>query len=222
MTRAELVQKNRGIFSKINDWANRRELGGRDRNGILARAAGVVPAAGIGATIGSGATVAAAAPIVVGATVVAAAGYAAYKLHLDKAIVSAAMKMSEKVRSVFSREASVIQHQANEIISARPEQKKETDPAFDRMNQIVEAHNRGDKFDTQTGKPLGSNPIDTMKQNGFSEAQIDAWRNRDKTPDGNKQANSIEEFAARGKETSGDLKSSVAKMGQNRTSGLKL
>lgn len=226
MTRGQLVQSNRGIFSKINDWAQKRELGGRDRNGILARAAGIAPAAAIGASIGSGVAATVAVPVVVGAAAVAAVGYAAYKLHLDKAIVSAALKMGEKAKAVFTKKAGSIKNKAANGLDNQVEQshvstlkQAESNPMFDRMNKIVEAHNRGDKFDSQTGQPLGSNPIESMKSQGFNDNQISEWTNREKSVSHDSHKG-IAAFAS--KAPNGDLKSAVNQMNSNRASGPKL
>lgn len=223
MTRSALVEKNRGVFGKIEDWAKSRQLGGRDRNGGLGMMAFASPFAAGGAAIGAGVAVA---PVVAGAAAVAAGGYAIYKMQLDKAVVSAALKMKDSVKTIFTKQAGSIKQKAEAEISpiqtARPApRQEEANPLFDRMNKIVEAHNRGDKFDTQTGQPLGASPIETMKQQGISDEQISAWRDR---AQGEKQTpvNSIEAFAAKGRESSVNLEGTVAGMKQQQRSlGLK-
>ena len=198
MTRQQLVAKNDSLFQKY--LSGTRNSFTQTRNAQLL--ASVVPAVITAAKIATGtaAAVALAPTAVVGAAAVAVGGYAAYKLQLDKTIIGATIRMSDKVKGLFSGPAQAIQQKIEKIEPAKVSEPK--NEAFERMDKIIEAHNRGDKFDTQTGQPLGSNPMETMKTQGISDDQIKQWQQRNQ-PTENKPT--IESMAAMGRESGKSL-----------------
>jgi hypothetical protein len=182
MTRDILIQKNNGVFNKIASWAESRKTQQRNNEGIKGMHI-VAPFAAIGASIGTGVAVA---PVALAVTTVALASYVAYKLQLDKAIVAVAVKMTDKVKSIFTQQTDFVKD-VDKIMVAKDIQAISTSSKvmepneaadFKRMSEIVEAHNHGAKFDSQTGMQLGETPLDSIKHLGFNESQIHAWQNR--------------------------------------------